>query len=61
MLPKMLYELLPYAYLSVGAGSGVVATSALVLVASVLFIATGIIVLAMRISYRHKIRSYRLM
>lgn len=61
MLPKILYELLPYTYLSVGAGSGVLATSAIVLVASVLFIATGIIVLAMRISYRRKIRSYRLL
>ena len=61
MLPKILYELLPYMYLSVGAGSGVVATSAIVLVASVLFIATGIIVIAMRISYRRKIRSYRLL
>ena len=61
MLPKILYELLPYMYLSIGAGSGIVATSAIVLVASVLFIATGIIVLAMRISYRRKIRSYRLL
>lgn len=60
MLPKILYELLPYLYLSVGAGSGLVATSALLLLSSILFIATGIIVLVMRINYRQKIRSYRL-
>ena len=61
MLPKILYELLPYIYLSIGAGSGVVATSAIVLVASILFIATGVIVIMMRISYRRKIRSNRLL
>ena len=61
LLPKILYELLPYMYLSLGAWSGVVSTSAIVLVASVLFVATGIIVMAMRISYRRKIRSNRLL
>ncbi len=61
MLPKILYELLPYMYLSLGAGSGFVSSSPIVLVASVLFIATGIIVITMRISYRRKIRSNRLL
>jgi len=61
LLPKILYELLPYMYLSLGAWSGVVSTSAIVLVASVLFVATGIIVIAMRISYRREIRSNRLL
>ena len=61
MLPKILYELLPYMYLSIGAGSGMMSTSSIVLVASLLFIATGIIVIAMRFSYRRKIRSYRLL
>ena len=61
MLPKLFYELLPYMYLSIGAGSGFVTTSAIFLVASLLFIATGIIVIAMRFSYRRKIRSYRLL
>ena len=59
MLPKTLYELLPYMYLSIGAGGGAVTSSAIVLVASALFISTGIIVLMMRISYRRKIRSRR--
>ena len=59
MFPKILYELLPYMYLSIGAGSGVVSTSATVLVASILFMVTGAIVIAMRISYRRKIRSRR--
>jgi hypothetical protein len=59
LLPKMLYELLPYMYLSIGAGGGAVISSAIVLVASVAFIATGIIVIMMRISYRRKIRSRR--
>ena len=61
MLPKILYELLPYMYLSIGAWGGVVTTSAIVLLASILFIATGIIVMMMRISYRRKIRSNRLL
>ncbi len=58
MLPKILYELLPYLYLSVGAGSGVITTSAIVLIASVLFMGTGIMVIMMRMNYRRKIKSH---
>ena len=59
MLPKILYELLPFIYLSVGVGSGAIINSTIVLVASILLIATGILVLSMRIRYRRKIRRNR--
>ncbi len=59
MLPKILYELLPYIYLSVGVGSGVVINSTIVIVASILLITTGILVLSMRIRYRREIRRHR--
>ncbi|VAW55529.1 hypothetical protein MNBD_GAMMA05-2103 [hydrothermal vent metagenome] len=58
MLPKMLYELLPYLYLSVGAG-GFIINSAIVFVASVSLIMAGVLVLMMRISYRRGIKQYR--
>ncbi len=56
MLPKMLYELLPYLYLSIGAGSGMVINSTIVLIGSFLLIAAGLLVISMRITYRRKIR-----
>ena len=56
MLPKMLYELLPYIYLSVGVGGGVSINSAIVIVASVLFLTAGIVVIYMRYQYRQSIR-----
>jgi len=59
MLPKFLYELLPYMYLSVGVGSGVTINSAIIFIASVLLMLTGILVLCMRVSYRRKIKRYR--
>jgi len=59
MLPKILYELLPYMYLSVGVGSGVTINSAIIFIASVLLMVTGILVLCMRISYRRDIKRYR--
>ncbi len=59
MLPKMLYELLPFIYLSLGVGSGVVINSTIVIIASILLIAAGILVLIMRIRYRREIRRKR--
>ena len=60
MLPKVLYELLPYIYLSIGFGSGVTIGSTIVFIASVLLMATGILVLTTRITHRqarrHEIR-----
>ena len=56
MLPKVIYEMLPYLYLSIGFGSGVTISSTLVFIASVLLMATGILVLVMRITYRREIR-----
>ena len=59
MLPKALYELLPYLYLSLGAGSGIVINSTIVLIGSFLLIVAGVLVIAMRITYRRKIRRLR--
>ena len=58
MLPKMLYELLPYLYLSIGAG-GFSINSAIVFVASISLITTGALVLLMRTSYRREIKQSR--
>jgi len=57
MLPKMLYELLPYLYLSAGA-SGFIINSAIVFVASISLMMTGALVLAMRFNYRRSIKQY---
>lgn len=59
MFPKMIYELLPFIYLSVGVGSGVIINSTIVIVASILLITAGILVLSMRIRYRRGIRRSR--
>ena len=56
MLPKVLYELLPYIYFSIGLGSGVSINTAIVFIASAILMATGIVILVMRVSYR---RAYR--
>ena len=55
----MIYELLPFLYLSIGVGGGVVINSTIVFIASVLLMATGILVLTMRISHRREIRRVR--
>lgn len=56
MLPKVLYELLPYLYLSLGAGSGLVINSTIVMIGSFILIVAGMLIIAMRVSYRRKIR-----
>jgi len=56
MLPKILYELLPFLYLSIGMGSGVVINSTLILIASAVLIAAGIMIITMRVSYRRELR-----
>jgi len=55
----MFYELLPFMYLSVGIGGGVAINSIIVFIASVLLMATGILVLTMRITYRREVRRTR--
>jgi hypothetical protein len=59
MLPKFLYELLPFLYLGVAIGGGVAINSVIVFIASLLLMAAGILVLTMRISYRRDIRRQR--
>ncbi len=55
----MIYEILPFLYLSIGVGGGVAINSTIVFIASVLLMATGILVLTMRISHRRDIRRWR--
>ena len=63
MFPKAVYELLPFIYMSIGLGgglgSGLVFDSAMVMLASILLIITGLLVLSMRISYRRQFRRRR--
>lgn len=59
MLPKLLYELLPFLYLSVGVGGGVAINSTIIFIASVLLMVTGVLVLSMRVTYRREIRRLR--
>ena len=55
----MFYEFLPFMYLSVGIGGGIAINSIIVFIASVLLMATGILVLTMRITYRREVRRVR--
>lgn len=59
MFPKVIYELLPYLYLSLGAGSGMVVNSTIVFIGSFLLISAGLLVISMRITYRRRIKRLR--
>lgn len=59
MLPKVLYETLPYLYLSVAVSSGLTINSPIVFIASVLLMLTGVLIISMRINYRREIRRSR--
>ncbi len=54
MLPRSLYELLPYLYLVIGAASGLMIESSLILIASLLLISAGLLTLFMRWNYREE-------
>jgi len=57
ILPRKLYELLPYIYILTGIVSSSLIDSTIVLISSILLIATGIFVLHMRRSYRKSFNS----
>jgi len=59
MLPKILYEFLPYLYIVIGAGSGLFTTSTIILIASILFMISGVVVFVIRSRYRRRIRCTR--
>lgn len=59
MFPKVIYELLPYLYISTGVASGASISSAIVFIASVILIITGVLVITMRITYRRNSRRSR--
>lgn len=52
MLPRKLYELLPYLYMLTGIVCAVLVDSTVVLISSMLLIVAGVFVLMMRRSYR---------
>lgn len=52
MLPRLIYELLPYLYLSIGFFSGLVFDSDIIFIAATLLIASGVAILFMRYHYR---------
>jgi len=58
MLPRSLYELLPYLYLVIGVVSGLSIESSLILAASLLLILAGLLTLFMRWNYREDRRRY---
>lgn len=61
MLPRQLYELLPFIYIGTGIICAVLIDSTIVLISSVLLIVTGVFVLLMRRSFRNAlIQSYEL-
>lgn len=55
MLPRSLYELLPYLYLGIGFSSSLVLESNIIFIAASLLIATGISIIYMRYTYRRKL------
>jgi hypothetical protein len=52
MLPRRLYELLPYLYIVTGLVSAALIDSTVVLISSILLIITGVFVFLMRRNYR---------
>ena len=52
MLPRQLYELLPFFYILTGVVCAVLIDSAIVLISSMLLIVTGVFVLLMRRNFR---------
>ena len=52
MLPRRLYELLPFLYISTGMVSVVLVDSTIVLISSMLLIITGVFIFFMRRSFR---------
>jgi hypothetical protein len=55
MLPRMLYELLPFLYILTGIVCAALIDSTIVLISSMLLIITGVFVLLMRRSFRKSI------
>jgi len=60
MLPRSLYEILPYLYLATGIAAALLIRSRLVSIASALMIMAGVIILYLRISNRRKPEQQRL-
>ncbi len=52
MLPKLIYEALPFFYIAVGVVTLTVVESPILFISSLLFLAAGVLVLAWRFTYR---------
>lgn len=52
MLPRSLYEVLPYLYIATGLAGGLLVESSLIMIASMLLISAGLVTLYMR--YQHR-------
>jgi hypothetical protein len=52
MLPRTLYELMPWIYLATGIISGLLIDSTLILIAAMLLISAGVLTLVLRCHYR---------
>jgi hypothetical protein len=59
MLPRRLYEILPYIYITTGILSALLIHSRLVVIASMLMIMAGVIIVSMRISNRRSLTQQR--
>lgn len=57
MLPRLLYEILPYSYILTGIVIGMVLNSSLIFLAGALLIATGVSILFMRYTYRRRLQA----
>lgn len=61
MLPRKLYELLPFLYILTGVVCAALINSTIVLISSMLLIVTGVFVLLMRRNFRKSLnKSYRM-
>ena len=54
MLPRSLYELLPYLYMAAGVGSALLIDSGIIMIASALLVSAGILTLFLRYQYRRQ-------
>ncbi len=55
MLPRAIYELLPYLYITIGVSTSLALSTGVIMVAAALLISAGLVILSMRFNYRRKL------
>ncbi len=55
MLPRIIYEILPYSYIAIGLSASLALSSSVIVVAAMLMISAGIVILSMRFNYRREL------